>query len=145
MYIIWMGGNHGGFTLHTKSISSAKSGLSRTPVQSTENLPKKPNSSSANGSMYVGHTGPVGEFRVRRATCCTFRTWAMPSRYMFSRYPCHVVSIPTYTFCLIGDADEMYVSNLVLIWGFFMHATRSSMGSVPMVLTFAVETLWPVL
>ena len=98
MYIIWMGGNHGGFTLYTKSISSAKSGLSWTPVQLTVNLPKKPNSSSANGSMYVGHTGPVGEFRVRRATCCTFRTQAMLSRYLFSWYRCHVVSSPRIRF-----------------------------------------------
>lgn len=77
MYIVWLAGNHGGFTLHTKSISSAKSALSRTRIQPPENLPTKSNSLSASGSMYVGHTGPVGEFRVRRAICCTFRTQAM--------------------------------------------------------------------
>ena len=38
--------------------------------------------------------------------------------------------IPTYTFCLIDDADEMHALNLVLIWGFFMLATRSSIHGI---------------
>ena len=96
------------------------------------------------GSLRVGQSGPVGEFRVRRATCRTFRTQAMPSRYKFSMYRSGVVFIPTYMFCLIGHDDGMYAWNSVffpLVSQLLMLAMRPSMGALPCVLMFSVAAL----
>ena len=129
----WSGGSHGGLARHTKSNWSAKSALSGMLAQKPRGRRrafKKSTSARAIGSTSVGHVGPSGELRVRRATCFTFRTQAFPSSHRFSRYRSGERFIPTYMSCFFGHVGGMCALNCLLISKLLRLAKRS-MGSMP--------------